>query len=82
MLKLLVKFCVELRRSLQLEGAHATVHGWLAYLFLLLLQVYNGDSEVLPQYVQGPRPAMDSLLNFPMYYQLINGFAKQGDLRE
>jgi hypothetical protein len=54
----------------------------LLLLLLLLLQVYNGDSEVLPQYVQGPRPAMDSLLNFPMYYQLINGFAKQGDLRE
>ncbi|WIA17732.1 hypothetical protein OEZ85_009247 [Tetradesmus obliquus] len=42
-------------------------------------EVLNGDASTLIKYVQGPEPAMNSLLNFPLYYALANVFVhKQG----
>lgn len=42
-------------------------------------EVLNGDASTLIKYVQGPEPAMNSVLNFPLYYALANVFVhKQG----
>jgi hypothetical protein len=37
-------------------------------------EVLNGDASTLIKYVQGPNPPMNSVLNFPLYYALINSF--------
>ncbi|KAF8055834.1 SPAC27E2.01 [Scenedesmus sp. PABB004] len=43
-------------------------------------EVLNPDVETLVPFVSGPRPASDSVLNFPLFYALTDAFAKGGDM--
>lgn len=45
-------------------------------------EVLMGDTLNILKYTQGPRPAMNSVLNFPMYYHLNNAYAHKQDMRQ
>jgi hypothetical protein len=43
-------------------------------------EVLNGDIESMLRYTSGPRPASNSILNFPLFFALTDAFAQKGDL--
>lgn len=43
---------------------------------------YNIDTRIMPGYISGPRPPVNSLLNFPLYYALTDAFARQRDMKQ